>query len=664
MKFFCQSLFLGLCSLTVFCSMTIPRLILRQGDHITYQKKSHTVFYSRNGSDILFVGGSNYVLKVDVNNAHILENITLPANTDHLCEGSCENVVTVIEELQDYLFVCGTNGEQPVCWKLNHNDHTSEIMESLDGTGISPYVYSQNYLTLVVDGDLYAAAPLYRDGTSLQFRRKAGNRVNVWMSDPWIEEPTFISAFYAKRTEDPINEKIYILFREKNPDNSPEADPWLSRVARVCKADQGGPKRFLQNIWTSFLKARLVCAISSESLYFNRLQDAFVLHAEDWRASRLYALFSSSWNSTAVCIYSLSELDGVFETSSFKGYSKGIPNPRPGTCVKDSRSLPSETMNVIKRYPEMTDWIRPIQIHSPFYISNYNYTNIVVDSVQATDDEMYNVVLLSTDTGTIHKILEYNSTAFIISELHLYNGSAPVQTMKLNSKKRKLFVGYPGQMSVLDLHRCQDYNTSCQDCVLARDPYCAWTEHGCTSQIRGGIQNIATGRPQECPTNLASRAVRTKRHISSSSAGPLITPYTVPRDIPIYLSCPIKSYHATYTWMHNETNETIPCQLTKNDCLHLIPAITTDKIHQLLTSSDPSTCLLDPVPSTLFQKISRDLLPFISATINNSLVLEHVPTVFKTARVVPILKKATLDSSNISNYRPVSLPSFLSKTLE
>uniref|UniRef100_A0A674EDB2 Reverse transcriptase domain-containing protein n=1 Tax=Salmo trutta TaxID=8032 RepID=A0A674EDB2_SALTR len=42
----------------------------------------------------------------------------------------------------------------------------------------------------------------------------------------------------------------------------------------------------------------------------------------------------------------------------------------------------------------------------------------------------------------------------------------------------------------------------------------------------------------------------------------------------------------------------------------------------------------------------------------------YVPSVFKRARVAPLLKKPTLDPSHVNNYRPVSLLSFLSKTLE
>ncbi|KAK3510791.1 hypothetical protein QTP70_022705, partial [Hemibagrus guttatus] len=66
----------------------------------------------------------------------------------------------------------------------------------------------------------------------------------------------------------------------------------------------------------------------------------------------------------------------------------------------------------------------------------------------------------------------------------------------------------------------------------------------------------------------------------------------------------------------------------------------------------------------MLQTISPDLLPFITTVINGSLTSGHVPTAFKKASVIPILKKPALDPSDISNYRPVSFLSFLSKILE
>lgn len=69
----------------------------------------------------------------------------------------------------------------------------------------------------------------------------------------------------------------------------------------------------------------------------------------------------------------------------------------------------------------------------------------------------------------------------------------------------------------------------------------------------------------------------------------------------------------------------------------------------------PTTFLLDPI----LQTISKDLLPFISSTVNG-----HLSSTFKTARVIPMQKKPILDTSNICNYQLVLLLSFPSKILE
>lgn len=38
--------------------------------------------------------------------------------TVSVLQGACSNVITVIQKFQDSLFVCGTNGNRPRCWKL------------------------------------------------------------------------------------------------------------------------------------------------------------------------------------------------------------------------------------------------------------------------------------------------------------------------------------------------------------------------------------------------------------------------------------------------------------------------------------------------------------------------------------------------------------------
>ncbi|XP_060742885.1 uncharacterized protein LOC132856983 [Tachysurus vachellii] len=75
--------------------------------------------------------------------------------------------------------------------------------------------------------------------------------------------------------------------------------------------------------------------------------------------------------------------------------------------------------------------------------------------------------------------------------------------------------------------------------------------------------------------------------------------------------------------------------------------VTAEEILKLIQSCNPTTCPLDPLPSTLLQTISQDLLPFITTITNRSIASGQVPTTFKRARVIPILKKPALDPSDI-----------------
>ncbi|KAK3570671.1 hypothetical protein QTP86_024757, partial [Hemibagrus guttatus] len=112
------------------------------------------------------------------------------------------------------------------------------------------------------------------------------------------------------------------------------------------------------------------------------------------------------------------------------------------------------------------------------------------------------------------------------------------------------------------------------------------------------------------------------------------------------------------------TSSTSHSQHSTTPSLTQLSTVAAEEVLQITRSCNPTTCPLDPIPSAMLQTISPDLLPFITTVINGSLTSGHVPTVFKKAKVIPVLKKPALDPSDISNYRPVSLLSFLSKILE
>lgn len=62
------------------------------------------------------------------------------------------------------------------------------------------------------------------------------------------------------------------------------------------QGDKGG-ERILQQRWTSFLKAQLLCSRPDDGFPFNVLQDVFTLSPspEDWRDTLFYGVFTSQW---------------------------------------------------------------------------------------------------------------------------------------------------------------------------------------------------------------------------------------------------------------------------------------------------------------------------------------------------------------------------------
>ena len=84
----------------------------------------------------------------------------------------------------------------------------------------------------------------------------------------------------------------------------------------------------------------------------------------------------------------------------------------------------------------------------------------------------------------------------------------------------------------------------------------------------------------------------------------------------------------------------------------------------MILKSKPTTCSVDPIPTSLFLDCFDDILPTLTQIVNDSLSSGSFPSVFKLAVVKPLFKKPTLDHNNLKNYRPISNLSFLSKVTE
>ncbi|KAJ4939302.1 hypothetical protein JOQ06_028752 [Pogonophryne albipinna] len=366
----------------------------------------------------------------------------------------------------------------------------------------------------------YSAASSNFLGTELVFQRHGLNPLKTEMLLSWFNEPTMISLCLveaSKNSEDGIDDFVVLFFTENA----------VSRIARVCKSDMGG-QRTLQGKWTSFLKVRLDCPfgnVGSTSL----VQDAFLLQDQkDWRDSIFYATFtinsesSGACSQSAVCAYKLSDISRVFsgrfltesDTGSWDRYTGEEPFPHPGSCINDelraegvmtSLDFSDKTLLFVKNHPLMEGAVTPITGKPLLVRIGTLFSKIVVDQVTSLDGQLHQVMFIGTESGWLQKAVRFDGEeGRVIEELQVFQTPQPVNFLQLSSKTGQLYGGANGVAVQVNVRDCSRY-TSCDDCLLARDPYCGWDmiSGQCVSVVgaflKSIIQSLTDGDLQKCP---------------------------------------------------------------------------------------------------------------------------------------------------------------------
>uniref|UniRef100_A0A8B9PUE4 Semaphorin 4C n=1 Tax=Apteryx owenii TaxID=8824 RepID=A0A8B9PUE4_APTOW len=370
-----------------------------------------------------------------------------------------------------------------------------------DGKGKCPYDPTKGHTGLIVDGELYSATFNNFLGTEPVILRNLGPHYSMKTEylTSWLNEPHFVASAYvqesaASSTGD--DDKVYFFFSERAVEYDCYAEQVVARVARVCKGDVGGA-RTLQKKWTTFLKARLVCSAPEQQLHFNRLQAVFTLPGADWQDTAFFGVFQARWGDvdvSAICRYHILEVKKAFEgpykeyreqAQKWGRYSDEVPSPRPGACITDwhrqngfasSLELPDNTLNFAKKHPLMDEPILPHRGRPLLLKKDANFTQLVVDRVPGLDGTVYEVLFIGTGDGWVHKALNLGAHIHLVEELQVFEPAQPVESLVLAGRKKLLFAGSRFQVAQLPLADCSRYQ-SCTDCVLARDPYCAWSRN-------------------------------------------------------------------------------------------------------------------------------------------------------------------------------------------
>uniref|UniRef100_A0A8C8A332 Semaphorin 4e n=1 Tax=Oryzias sinensis TaxID=183150 RepID=A0A8C8A332_9TELE len=442
----------------------------------------------REDLNLLVVGSREAVFALDLKNVskkHASVNWKVPLKKVNECknkgknpETECKNYIRVLHKKNNgKMYVCGTNAFDPECDLLSYTNGTLTLAGTgEDGKTKCPFDPYQKHASLMVDDSLYSATSVNFLGTEPIFARSSPP-MRTEFTNFWLNEPSFVSMAQipeSKGSEEGDDDKVYLFFREIAVEFDYQNKMVVSRVARVCKGDIGG-ERTLQKKWTSFLKTRIDCPV--------KLTLVLCVCVCSRGTSDL----------SAVCAYKVSEMSKVFSEGKYKSpvpietsfikwvtFSGDVPFPRPGACINgearkagitNTMLLPDRTLQFVKEKPLMDEAIQPIGGRPVLVGKGSPFTRIVVSQVQPADEEPYHVMFIGTEAGTLLKAVNYNEEAFIIEEVKLFEQAGPIKILK--TFKDKLYAGSDFGVVQISPANCERSPT-CEDCVLARDPYCGW----------------------------------------------------------------------------------------------------------------------------------------------------------------------------------------------
>ncbi|XP_053722646.1 semaphorin-7A-like [Synchiropus splendidus] len=482
------------------------------------------------------------------------------------CEGPCYNIAVVHQRQEAAeVVVCGSKSKETMCCEMTLSE---EQLWCRSAEGVRNI--NQNIRDMVMKEDTHSILVESPDGDTL-FTTYSGYQEFVGIHkfgnykvgpDNHDKEQHYKGMMLSRRKGDPLQDKIYAFYNEKDAVTDATSKMWTPFVTQVCLADKGGRKNELQFIWTSQLSARLFCGDKQRRWTFFELVDIATIHAELWQDTKIYALFKNEWSVSAVCVYSVSDIDKLFKVSKFRAANQDGLKNRLRECVRDSTALSSQQLSLIAQTIEMESWVMPVKNSGPVFTNHHNYTSIYVDA--RTKDP---VLFLTLHNGGLHKVVPLESQGFVIAEYRPFTHGADIISITPHPTSRRLYVGARGQLAVMDEATCRLYGDTCEQCVLARDPQCGWDGKHCTSETQNTTQEVTSGNYSVCGAKAVLLSFTQHSSVQRNASLPAQSRY--------FLQCPMMSRHATYSWSHRDN--TMPCTVMEHQCLHLITSMSKDQ---------------------------------------------------------------------------------------
>ncbi|XP_077405705.1 semaphorin-6D-like isoform X2 [Vanacampus margaritifer] len=434
----------------------------------------------------------------------------------------CFNYIKVLVPRDDEtLFVCGTNAFNPAC-RIYKTSTLEQVGSDLPGQARCPFQSGQSSAGTFAGGAFYSATVTdFLASDAVIYRSLGDGRAvlrTVKYDSKWLREPRFLHAV-------DYGSFVYFFLSEMASEYTALGKVVFSRVARVCKNDDGGSPRVLDKHWTSFLKARLNCSLPGDSLfYFDVLQSLSGVVQINGRPAVL-AVFTTQANSipgSAVCAFYMDEVDEAFggkfkeQRGSDSAWTAvpddAVPTPRPGLCAgdgtagdfKSSVDFPDETLAFIKSFPLM-DGAVPAVNRRPFYTrtaSRSRLTQMAAD-VWAGPHKDRTVLFLGSEDGRVSKVLvdTLADNAFgskLLEDINVYDPhrcdvgvpeeDRRILALELDKEHHALFVAFSSCLVRVPLSRCRRHGACRRSCLASRDPYCIWLRTGTCADMAPGFK--------------------------------------------------------------------------------------------------------------------------------------------------------------------------------
>ncbi|KAB1266951.1 Semaphorin-4F [Camelus dromedarius] len=359
-----------------------------------------------------------------------------------------------------------------------------EVERLESGRGKCPFEPAQRSAAVMAGGVLYTATVKNYLGTQSIISRAVG-------------PPAFAAAVALSPAEwgdEDGDDEIYFFFTEISRAFDSYEHFKVPRVARVCAGDLGGRKT-LQQKWTTFLKADLLCPGPEHGQAASVLQDMAILRPVHGGGTPIfYGIFSSQWEGaamSAVCAFRPQDIRTVLNGSfrelrhdcnrGLPVMDNDVPQPRPGECITNNMKLqqfssslflPDRVLTFIRDHPLMDKPVFPADGRSLLVTTDTAYLRLVAHRVPSLSGKEYDVLYLGTGDGHLHRAVQIGAQLSVLEDLALFPEPQPVDSMKLY--QNWLLIGSRTEVTQVNTTDCGRLQ-SCSECILAQDPVCAWS---------------------------------------------------------------------------------------------------------------------------------------------------------------------------------------------